>query len=185
MRVAVVKIEKDQRTKPVVKIPEYEIPMLEAEYGIDKVQVLAVETDSRPYPDAQTEYERLKMKYGSREGGSESKVSQVLGVGVSGVNTLRDLMERVQARQEKAEEQARSEAEAAKAAHQAEVDRAVNARFEEEVERRVKARLAEASKDAGGLVPPKDEVKEILGESPAPAQEAPAGTKSQTLGLRK
>lgn len=170
MRIAHIRVEKNATTHVTVKLAEWEIPILEFEYGPEKISVSKVEVDNRPYPDGGEELARLAMKYGNDEQGTP-KAHVVFGAGARGAQTIDDLIEHVQRKAEQESEAAQAAQAAAAEQREKEIDA--------EVERRLKAREAEK-------VAAEKAVAELTGEeTPPKAVPQPAAPAKQTLGLKK
>lgn len=131
MRFVSVRVDRSEHHKPVIDIGEWEIPMLQYEYQPEKVEVLEVKVDTRPYPEAQDEYARLSSRYGEDVESGQPKVAIVFGQGMMGITALARLIEETQRREGEAiaeAAQAQAEANAATAAEEKRIAELVEAR---------------------------------------------------------
>jgi hypothetical protein len=92
-----VRINKSELTVATINVPSWEVPVLAAVHGDDRVlptgRLIPVH---REKPAPQAEYDRLAFKYKSnRDKGGSDFVSEVYGVGAIGVRRLADEMRRV------------------------------------------------------------------------------------------
>lgn len=134
MRFVTVRVDRSEHHKPVIDIGEWEIPLLQYEYAPEKVEILEVHVDARPYPEAQDEYARLSNRYGEDVESGAPKVALVYGQGMIGVGALRNMIEKAKAEEAEAVAavaNAQAEAEAAKAAEEARIKALVEARAAE------------------------------------------------------
>jgi hypothetical protein len=92
-----VQIRKSETTVATINVPSWEVPVLGAVHGDDRIiptgRLIPVRKEK---PAAQSEYDRLGLKYKSnRDKGGSDYVAEVYGVGAIGVRRLADEMARV------------------------------------------------------------------------------------------
>ena len=73
-----------------VAVPPWEVPVLMAVNGEDRCIIGGTIQTRRDTPDAQSEYDRLDLKYGIDMNSGQSFVGLVYGVGQLGVGRLAD-----------------------------------------------------------------------------------------------
>lgn len=93
MRLARVRINRTEHLAIVLNVGAWEIPVLQYEFTPEKVEVLGYCKDKRAYPEAQTEFTRLELRYGVDTDDGKTKAALSYGQGVMGVNSLRSLIE--------------------------------------------------------------------------------------------
>jgi hypothetical protein len=91
MRYAVVRLTRSEAQERVSEFRPWEVDILSMIHGPESVEVVGEKDDGKPYPDAESEYERLVAKYKSPEGSNTSYAQMVYGVGAAKLaKVLRD-----------------------------------------------------------------------------------------------
>lgn len=93
MRLAEIVVNRSEHHAVRRLVGAWEIPVLQYEYGPEKVQIEGFKRDTRPYPDAGSEYERLSLRYGIDTENGQTKAALAYGQGAMGVMAIRNLME--------------------------------------------------------------------------------------------
>lgn len=93
MRLATVRINRTEHLSIVMNVGAWEIPVIQYEFSPEKVEILGYVKDLRKYPDPQTEFTRLELRYGIDTDDGKTKASLAYGQGVMGVNALRSMID--------------------------------------------------------------------------------------------
>lgn len=88
IRYAVVQIARDERTVLRVSVVPWEVPLLAAVNGEQETTIVGEEASSKRFPDAQSEYERLTLKYKRNNESGQDYVAAVYGVGQRGIAAI-------------------------------------------------------------------------------------------------
>jgi hypothetical protein len=131
----------------------WEIPVIQYEYGPEKVEIHGYKRDGRAYPDPGSEYERFSLRYGIDVENGQTKAALAYGQGAMGVMAIRNLMEA----EKKAEAEEGDSLEVLNTVHNVVVD--------EERIREARAANEEAAKQAQAA-----QVAQATAESPLVAQ---------------
>lgn len=134
MRLAEIVVNRSEHHSVRRLVGAWEIPVLQYEYGPEKIVIEGFKRDDRLYPDPASEYERLSLRYGIDVENGQTKAALAYGQGAMGVIAIRALMD----------EQKRAEAEEGDALQR--VNTVQNVVIDEERIREAKEanRLAEA-----------------------------------------
>lgn len=90
-----VQINKSETTIATISVPPWELPVLAAVHGDDRIVPTGVTVPvSRPKPDAAAEFDRLTIKYKQNRETGVDYVASVYGTGSLGVRRLADEMAR-------------------------------------------------------------------------------------------
>ena len=92
MRLVEVRVERDERLAVPTSIPPWELPILEAIHGAEKVVEIRRWSDGRRYPSPQGEYERLVKRYGVHVESDTAWAIRVYGEGQKAVRDLASAM---------------------------------------------------------------------------------------------
>lgn len=93
MRLAEIVVNRSEHHSVRKLIPAWEIPVLQYEYGTEKVVIEGFKRDSRPYPAPESEFERLTLRYGVDTENGQTKAALSYGQGAMGVMAIRNLMD--------------------------------------------------------------------------------------------
>lgn len=93
MRLAEIVVNRSEHHAVRRLVGAWEIPVLQYEYGPEKVVIDGYKRDKRDYPDPGSEYERLSLRYGIDTENGQTKAALAYGQGAMGVLAIRNLME--------------------------------------------------------------------------------------------
>lgn len=93
MRLAEIVVNRSEHHSVRRLVGAWEIPVLQYEYGPEKVVIDGFKKDGRPYPDPGSEYERLSLRYGVDVENGQTKAALAYGQGAMGVAAIRNLMD--------------------------------------------------------------------------------------------
>lgn len=83
-----VNINRSETAVHVIDVPPWEVPVLAAVHGDDRVTVIGETVVKKPFPAPEVEYDRLAMKYKTNNESGTDFVAEVYGVGQRGIQTL-------------------------------------------------------------------------------------------------
>lgn len=83
-----VNINRSETAVHVIDVPPWEVPVLAAVHGDDRVTILGETPVKKAFPAPEVEYDRLAMKYKANNESGTDFVAEVYGVGQRGIQTL-------------------------------------------------------------------------------------------------
>lgn len=83
-----VQVEISEVTKHVVDVTPWEVPILAAIHGDERVTVIGETPVWKPFPPPEAEFDRLALKYKADNDSGVEYVAAVYGVGQRGIQTL-------------------------------------------------------------------------------------------------
>src|SRR4249920_948950 len=93
VRYDVIRVNRSEVHSAPVSVAPWETPVLTIVNGEDRCFPMGTVDTENDYPDAQSEYDRLEIKYRSDNESGHSYVGMVYGMGSIGVQRLRKAIE--------------------------------------------------------------------------------------------
>lgn len=101
-----VQVERSETLSFPVEVAPWEVPVVMAVNGDDRCSVVGEIPVRRELPDAQSEYDRLALKYKMDTESGQAFVAMVYGVGAQGVRALKQAIKEVETYKQGAEPKA-------------------------------------------------------------------------------
>jgi hypothetical protein len=92
-----VQLNRSETTTFALDVPPWEVAVLAAVNGEDRVQVIGETPVNKPLPDPAAEFDRLVTKYKADNESGQDYVSLVYGVGQRGVSALKAEIDKARA----------------------------------------------------------------------------------------
>jgi hypothetical protein len=83
-----VNINRSETAVHVIDVPPWEVPVLAAVHGDDRVTVIGETPVKKPFPPPEVEFDRLVLKYKADNETGMDYAAAVYGVGQRGIQTL-------------------------------------------------------------------------------------------------